>query len=66
MDHVLPVVDPARGFVSFDEYADRMFPDTALGWQRLCKDICHPLKTEQENNIRKVNQKRHVDLLLKK
>lgn len=52
MDHVDPVVDPIEGFVGFDKYIDRMYPDTEQGWQRLCSD-CHDKKTEQENNTRK-------------
>ena len=54
MDHKVPVVDPEEGFVGFDKYADRMFPDTEDGWQRLCTD-CHDIKTEEENKIRKKN-----------
>lgn len=52
MDHVLPVVDPVEGFVSFDVYIDRMFPDSPLGWQRLCHE-CHDKKSEAENSTRK-------------
>ena len=52
MDHVLPCVDPQKGFEGFDKYADRMFPDTEFGFQRLCHD-CHDIKTTQENGIRK-------------
>lgn len=52
MDHLVPVVDPEKGFTGFDDYADRMFPDTEKGWQRLCSE-CHDIKTDKENQIRK-------------
>ena len=57
MDHVIPVVDPIKGFTTFDEYIERMFPDNSDGWQRLCHS-CHDKKTENENNIRKKSRKR--------
>lgn len=60
MDHVVPVVDPVRGFVGFDEYADRMYPDDPSGWQRLCKDICHKAKTDEENLLRKEHSKDYI------
>lgn len=57
MDHVLPVVDPEIGFNGFDDYIDRMYPDTQWGWSRLCKP-CHSEKTAGENLIRKENKKK--------
>ena len=57
MDHVLPVVDPNTGFNGFDDMIDRMYPSTPEGWQRLCKAMCHPLKTKLENEQRKVTRK---------
>ena len=56
MDHVIPVVDPEKGFTTFDEYIDRMLPDSALGWSRICHK-CHSDKTEKENTIRKETKK---------
>ena len=56
MDHVLPIVDPKKGFEGFsDEYMDRFFP-YADGWQRLCKP-CHAIKTAQENDVRTETKK---------
>jgi hypothetical protein len=49
-------VDPVEGFVSFDVYIERMFPDSAKGWQRLCHQ-CHYVKTESENSTRKMSKK---------
>lgn len=57
MDHIVPVVDPAKGFTTFDEYIDRMFPDSPDQWQRLCT-FHHDLKTEQENSTRKETKKK--------
>lgn len=52
IDHVVPVVDPVKGFVSFDEYINRLLPDSPSGWQVLCHS-CHDKKTEKENKKRK-------------
>jgi hypothetical protein len=57
LDHVLPVVDPERGFVGFDEYIDRMFPTDQWGWKRLCIP-CHETKTNIENEIRRDTKKK--------
>lgn len=50
VDHVEPVVDPVRGFVSWDEYIERMFCEED-GFQVLC-DACHQQKTAEERTIR--------------
>lgn len=51
VDHILPVVDPAKGWVSWDDYITRMFcgPEQM---QILCKP-CHKIKTDAENKGRK-------------
>lgn len=54
MDHVIPVVDPAKGFSGFDEYIDRMFCDES-NFSRKCK-ACHAIKTEEENKVRRENR----------
>jgi hypothetical protein len=51
VDHILPVIDPAVGFVSWDEVIERMFCE-ANGLQVLCKD-CHDAKTKEEREIAK-------------
>ena len=51
VDHIAPVVDPARGFTTWDEYIDRLFCDMD-GLQILCK-TCHKKKTKEESAIRK-------------
>ena len=51
IDHILPVVDPAVGFVGFDSYIERMFCG-ATGLQVLCKP-CHTVKTSSERAVKK-------------
>jgi 5-methylcytosine-specific restriction endonuclease McrA len=46
VDHINPIVDPALGFTSWDDYIDRMFCEKD-NLQLLCKD-CHDLKTSKE------------------
>lgn len=55
MDHVLPVVDPAVGFVDWNTYIPRMYP-LEDGFQPLCK-TCHDAKTLVENAGRKRKKK---------
>lgn len=53
VDHVLPIVDPKKGFISWDEFIKNLFcPIENL--QVLCKP-CHSVKTKKENNKRKSN-----------
>ena len=52
-DHIKPVVDPERGFTTWDEYIDRMF-NGAL--QPLCKK-CHAAKTARERKERAATRK---------
>jgi len=49
-DHVLPVVDPAVGFVNWDVYIKRMYVDSS-GLQVLCS-ACHIIKTAAERGER--------------
>lgn len=53
VDHIEPVIDPIKGFVSWDETIDRMFCEVE-GFQILCKE-CHDSKTQEEKRIRKAN-----------
>ena len=43
VDHIVPVVDPVRGFVSWDEFIARLFVEQD-GYQILCQ-ACHAVKT---------------------
>ena len=51
IDHVEAVVDPAKGFISWDVYVDRLFCETN-NLQVLCKP-CHKEKTAAEKILRK-------------
>lgn len=49
VDHIEPVVDPAVGKTTWDEYIERMFVEVE-GYQVLCYD-CHSKKTKEESAI---------------
>ena len=51
VDHILPVVSPTQGFVSWDLFIDRIFCEKE-NLQVLCK-LCHKVKTEEEKAERK-------------
>lgn len=46
VDHILPVINPATGFISWDEVVKRMFCEVD-GYQVVCKP-CHSIKTNAE------------------
>lgn len=53
VDHIHPVVDPKKGFTTFDEFIERLFVEKdAL--QLLCLE-CHTRKTADEKELRKKN-----------
>ena len=49
VDHIKPVIDPKRGFVSWNEYIERLFC-AEENLQVLCKP-CHKIKTANEKEI---------------
>lgn len=52
-DHRSPIVDPEKGFTTWDEYINKLF----LGEiDAICK-LCHSEKTERENNVRREERK---------
>lgn len=57
-DHIHPVIDPATGFVGWEEVIKRMYVERD-GFQALCH-ACHSVKTQEEREIakaRKANEK---------
>ena len=50
-DHIIPVVDPAVGFVDWNTYIARMFVEEEH-FKAICVD-CHKLKTTEERELRK-------------
>ena len=55
-DHIHPVVEPIRGFVSWDEYIARLFVEVD-GYQAVCSS-CHAVKTAEERELRKQNKRK--------
>jgi len=51
VDHIEPVVDPKKGFISWDVFIERMFVEIEK-LQVLCKP-CHKIKTDEEKLQRK-------------
>ena len=51
VDHIKPVVDPKKGFISWDDFISRMFCEIE-NLQVMCKP-CHKVKTDQEKLERK-------------
>jgi 5-methylcytosine-specific restriction endonuclease McrA len=50
VDHIKPVVDPSKGFISWDIFIDRLFCE-ADNLQAICKS-CHLVKTKKEKKER--------------
>lgn len=51
IDHIAPVVDPNKGFTTWDEFIKRLFVE-ADNLQVLCKE-CHDHKSKDEKELRK-------------
>ncbi len=51
VDHIEPVVDPAKGWTTWDDCVDRLFCDSD-NLQLLCKE-CHSVKSREEIEIAK-------------
>jgi 5-methylcytosine-specific restriction endonuclease McrA len=56
LDHKEPVIEPTRGFVSWDEYIKRLFVP-ASAYQVLCRS-CHSKKSVAENKERRKEPER--------
>ena len=56
LDHIRPIIEPKRGWVSYNDFIERLLCDE-LGFQCLCKS-CHKEKTKKENKIRNENKKK--------
>jgi hypothetical protein len=54
VDHIKPVVDPKKGFESWDKFIDKLFCE-ASNLQAICKP-CHKIKTTKEKAIRSANK----------
>lgn len=54
-DHIVPIVDPKVGFVSWDEWISRAFVELD-GYQALCHK-CHTEKSNEERRIAALRRK---------
>jgi len=54
VDHIVPIVDPALGFISWDSVIERMFCDSS-NLQLLCLK-CHKAKSQEEIDIAKARR----------
>lgn len=52
-DHLQPVVDPEKGFTTWDDYINRLF----LGAIQAICISCHQQKSEAENGVRREERK---------
>ena len=50
VDHIKPVVDPKKGFTTWDDFIDRLFCEKK-NLQALCRG-CHAKKTKEERGIK--------------
>ena len=53
VDHIKPIVDPVKGFTTWDSFIENLFCD-GTNLQVLCT-TCHSEKSLLENNKRKKN-----------
>lgn len=59
VDHIEPVVDPAVGKTTWDEYIDRMFVEVD-SYQVLCWE-CHTAKTKEERDIQTARKRKEKE-----
>lgn len=60
VDHIVPVVDPAVGFTTWDEYIERMFCEMD-NLQVLCHE-CHQAKSDEERRIATERRRKEKEL----
>lgn len=59
VDHIKPVVDPKKGFTTWDNFIDRLFCEKH-NLQAICKP-CHKVKTKEEKQERTKNANQSVN-----
>jgi hypothetical protein len=59
VDHLLPIVDPAVGFVSWDEFISRLYCEED-NLQLLCGS-CHDKKSFEETQVAKERRKKEKE-----
>lgn len=58
LDHIQPVIDPFKGFTTWDDYINRLFVKSD-GFQVLCLS-CHNMKSNIENQMRVKNGQKPI------
>jgi 5-methylcytosine-specific restriction endonuclease McrA len=58
LDHIIPVIDPFKGFTTWDDFINRLFIKTD-GFQVLCES-CHMQKSTIENVLRVQNGQKAI------
>lgn len=58
VDHVEPVIDPARGFEGWDQFIARLFVEVS-GYRLICK-ACHAETTAQQREVRKLAKQKNT------
>ena len=64
VDHIKPVVDPKKGFTTWDDFINRLYCEES-NLQAICKG-CHSAKTRQEKECRKLSKMEKTMVTLKK
>lgn len=59
VDHINPIVDPALGFTSWDDYIERIYCEEE-NLQVLCK-TCHDKKSNEEREIAKERRRKEKE-----
>ena len=57
VDHIKPVVDPKKGFTTWDDFIQRLYCE-ASNLQAICTS-CHKIKTKEEKEVRNGTRKRN-------
>jgi 5-methylcytosine-specific restriction endonuclease McrA len=64
LDHIIPVIDPFKGFTDWNDFINRLFVKTD-GFQVLCSELCHSNKSILENIIRTQNGQKPIRIKTK-
>ena len=59
VDHIIPIVDPTRGFTTWDEFINRLYVEVDK-LQCLCRE-CHNSKSKQERTIATERRKKKIE-----
>lgn len=60
VDHIHPIINPEKGFESWDKVIERMFCEIE-GLQVLCSS-CHDKKTSEEKEISKIRKQKEKNI----